>query len=282
MYLRSIASKYVQGEVNAADIEKDVKRRFGIDLTDKLAELQEPMDKSRVCTASMTKAHTHCNYVLCMAMLRTANCTVPLLRFLSRTILRSQRQAIYGKAVAALEDANGYEEVLAIPDDRPEVKQANDDFTVVYAQAEAARDLLRNALADEWFVDEERKRLGKKTDFYYPVPAQKRAWVDQAIDPGVKGEKRAKEKMKNDYGGHANMLKDLARITLKYESCERMASAVKELQRAGFSLVMTKNKYVSPTVRCSVHQPPAPTNSHPRLLRHRVLPPLLHTANGLL
>ena len=85
MYLRSIASKHVQGEVNAADIEKDVKRRFGIDLTDKLAELQEPMDKSRVCTASMTKAHTHCNYVLCMAMLRTANCTVPLLRFLSRT-----------------------------------------------------------------------------------------------------------------------------------------------------------------------------------------------------
>ena len=51
VYLRSIASKHVQGEVNAADIEKDAKRRFGIDLTGKLAELQEPMDKSRVCTA---------------------------------------------------------------------------------------------------------------------------------------------------------------------------------------------------------------------------------------
>ena len=46
MYLRSIARTHVQGEVNAADIEKDVKRRFGTDL-----ELQEPMDKSRVCTA---------------------------------------------------------------------------------------------------------------------------------------------------------------------------------------------------------------------------------------
>ena len=174
---------------------------------------------------------------------------VPLPRFLSRTTPHSQRQVIYGKAVAALKDTNGYAQVLAIPDDRPEVKQVNDDFKVVYAQAEIARALLRNALADEWFVDEERKRLGKKTDFYYPVPAQKRAWVDQAIDPGVKGEKRAKEKMKNDYGGHANMLKDLARITLKYESCERMASAVEELQRAGFSLVVTKNKYLSPTVR---------------------------------
>ena len=87
---------------------------------------------------------------------------------------------IYGKAVAALKDTNGYAQVLAIPDHRPEVKQANDDFKVVYAQAEAARDLLRNALADEWLLDEERKRLGK-TDFYYPVSAQKRAWVDQAL-----------------------------------------------------------------------------------------------------
>ena len=51
MYLRSIARTHVQGEVNAADIEKDVKSKFSIDLTGKLAELQEPMDKSRVCTA---------------------------------------------------------------------------------------------------------------------------------------------------------------------------------------------------------------------------------------
>jgi hypothetical protein len=51
VYLRSIARTHVQGEVNAADIEKDVQREFRIDLTGKLAELQEPMDKSRVCTA---------------------------------------------------------------------------------------------------------------------------------------------------------------------------------------------------------------------------------------
>ena len=51
MYLRSIARTHVQGEVNAADIEKAVKSKFGIDLTGKLAELQEPMHKSRVCTA---------------------------------------------------------------------------------------------------------------------------------------------------------------------------------------------------------------------------------------
>ena len=156
--------------------------------------------------------------------------------------------------MAALEETKGYTEVLAIPDDRPERKQANDEFDVVYAQAEIARNLLRNALADEWFVDEERKQLGK-TDFFYPVAAQKRAWVDEAIDPGIKGDVRAKEKMKNDYGGHANMLKDLARITLKHDSCERMATAVKELKKAGFSLVVTKNKYLSPTVRSEcLHQ----------------------------
>ena len=36
MYLRSIARTHVQGEVNAADIEKAVKSKFGIDLTGKL------------------------------------------------------------------------------------------------------------------------------------------------------------------------------------------------------------------------------------------------------
>ena len=50
VFLRNIARKHVQGKVNAADIEKAVKRRFGIDLTGKFAELQEPMVKSRVCT----------------------------------------------------------------------------------------------------------------------------------------------------------------------------------------------------------------------------------------
>ena len=67
VYLRSIARKHVQGKVNAADIEKDVARQFGIDLTGKLAELQEPMDKSRVCTqpiahpsVTRTLACCHC------------------------------------------------------------------------------------------------------------------------------------------------------------------------------------------------------------------------------
>ena len=70
--MRSIARKHVQGEVSAADIEKDVQRQFGIDLTGKLTELQEPMEKSRVCTQprlpsfhpSTTKAHARCNFAV--------------------------------------------------------------------------------------------------------------------------------------------------------------------------------------------------------------------------
>ena len=70
MYLRSIARKHVQGEVSAADIEKDVNRQFGIDLTGKLAELQEPMDKSRVCTQPIafhpngTRTHACCHFAV--------------------------------------------------------------------------------------------------------------------------------------------------------------------------------------------------------------------------
>jgi hypothetical protein len=75
VYLRSIARKHVTSEVSAADIENDVKRHFAIDLTGKLAELQEPMEKSRVCTQprlpsfhpSTTKALAAT--LLCIAML---------------------------------------------------------------------------------------------------------------------------------------------------------------------------------------------------------------------
>ena len=152
----------------------------------------------------------------------------------------------------------GYDDVLAITDNRPEVTQASDEYEVVYAQAEKARDVLRNALADEWFVDKERMKL-RKTPFYYPVADKKRDWVDEAIDPGVKGAERAQQKMKNDYGGHAKMLKDLARITLKYTSLKRMATARKELEKMGFVFVVTKNKYFSPTVRSELlNQPPPP------------------------
>ena len=139
-------------------------------------------------------------------------------------------------------------ELLKLPDSRPEATQESDQFEDVYAWASKARDQLRNTIADAWYEDEERKRL-KKTPFFYPVEDKKQKWVDHAIDPGIKGKERAEEKRVNDYGGHANMLKDLARITLVCESCGRMLAIVKELKEAGFEVVILKNKYQSPTVR---------------------------------
>jgi hypothetical protein len=54
--------------------------------------------------------------------------------------------------------------------------------------------------------------------------------------------------MKNDYGGHANKLKDLARLTLRFTSCSRMADALAEgLKGAGIEVLTLKNKYASPT-----------------------------------
>ena len=90
VYLRSIASKHVQGEVNAADIEKDVKREFGIDLTGKLAKRAAGADGqvsgvrcprlSHPSLPPMTKAHCAATTCSVYGSLRTANCTLYLYR----------------------------------------------------------------------------------------------------------------------------------------------------------------------------------------------------------
>ncbi|KAK7240947.1 hypothetical protein SO694_00055256 [Aureococcus anophagefferens] len=56
-------------------------------------------------------------------------------------------------------------------------------------------------------------------------------WFDGAVDPGVKGPDRAREKVANEYGGDASLLKDLARCTVHFADCGRLA----------------KNKFASPT-----------------------------------
>jgi hypothetical protein len=95
-------------------------------------------------------------------------------------------------------------------------------------------------IADEWEADP------NKATLRHPVQGTARAWVEFADSPGIKSEPRVSEKMKNDYGGHANKLKDLARLTLRFSSCSRMAHALAEgLKEAGVEVL--KNKYASPT-----------------------------------
>ena len=198
VYLRSIASKHVQGEVNAADIEKDTKRRFGIDLTGKLAELQAPMDKSK---------------------------------------------AIYDQAREQLRTTDGFQELLNVLEIRnADLTQASDNFDTVYEQAPKAQQKLMSLIASEWQADPHMKNLR------HPVPGKQQPWVESADDPGVKGEERSREKMKNDYDDHANKLKDLARSTLRYKSCRRMHDGLTTgLSGAGIQVLALKNKYAFPT-----------------------------------
>ena len=60
-----------------------------------------------------------------------------------------------------------------------------------------------------------------KATLRHPVQGTARAWVEFADSPGIKSEPRVSEKMKNDYGGHANKLKDLARLTLRFLAAAR-------------------------------------------------------------
>ena len=72
-------------------------------------------------------------------------------------------------------------------------------------------------------------------------------WVEFADSPGIKGEPRSREKMKLDYGGQANKLKDLARLTLRFTHPSKMVCAIKELKALGFTIVICKNKYARTT-----------------------------------
>ena len=82
----------------------------------------------------------------------------------------------------------------------------------------------------------------------HPAPgAAKHAWVEFADSPGVKGEKRAREKMKNDYDGDANQLKDLARLTLRFNAPSNLVTGYHALSSLGYDIVVVKNKYKFPT-----------------------------------
>jgi len=199
VYLRTIARSYIKGEATIADIEADVKRTYGIDMKDKLAILQKPMEMSK---------------------------------------------AIYAKVREKVSAEEGYKKLIAVPEKRDaDLVQVSDDLHIVHGkQAPEAQKRLEFLIADKWEADP------KKETLLHPVPGTAREWVEFADSPGIKSEPRVSEKMKNDYGGHANKLKDLARLTLRFTSCSRMAHALAEgLQGAGIEVFTLKNKYASPT-----------------------------------
>ena len=153
-------------------------------------------------------------------------------------------KAIYAKVREKVSAEDGYKKLIAVPEKRnADLVQVSDDLHIVHLkQAPEAQKRLEFLIADKWEADP------KKETLLHPVPGTAREWVEFADSPGIKSEPRVSEKMKNDYGGHANKLKDLARLTLRFTSCSRMAHALAEgLQGVGIEVLTLKNKYASPT-----------------------------------
>eukprot|EP00966_Prymnesium_polylepis_P044953 1041436-Prymnesium_polylepis.1 len=53
--------------------------------------------------------------------------------------------------------------------------------------------------------------------------------------------------MENDYENHANCLKDLSRLTLRFTQPKRLCSGMEGLRKAGFRIGILKNKWKFPT-----------------------------------
>ena len=196
-FLASVAARFVEAEVTAAEIEASVKNTFGIDLD--MGELEEAMRLSKL---------------------------------------------MYDAVVGEVSEEKGYAELLAWVENRDDLlRQPETDFLILYFKdAQEAREALLLALATQW------EPLAPGSAMQRPVAGTALPWVDQAVDPGIKGEPRSREKMKLDYGGEAAQLKDLARITLVFKCCKDLLNALKKIDSVpGWRVVQTKNKFRFPT-----------------------------------
>ena len=156
----------------------------------------------------------------------------------------NKSREIYRAKRTVLEALPGFHDLLEFAEARPDATQASDDFDTVYAQASEAQDVLLKAVAEHWESDPDPKLSFLK---HAVKGTAAKDWIEMADSPGVKGSKRAKEKMANDYDGHANKLKDLARLTLRFTQPGKLATALRELKSLGFKTVILKNKYANPT-----------------------------------
>ena len=113
----------------------------------------------------------------------------------------------------------------------------------LYTDATKAHDWLAAVIATKWRED---KRIGD-TVLKVPMAGTAKPWVQNAIDPGLKGKKRAQQKADNDCEGDVTQLRDIARFTIECKRCDQMVEGVNELKKAGVEIVQLKNKYANPT-----------------------------------
>ena len=155
----------------------------------------------------------------------------------------NQSRTIYADARAKLSADHCFKSLLDVPEKRdPDLVQASNDFDIVYGQAPLAQKQLLTIVANDWEPNPQHERLRQ------PKAGQAKRWVELADDPGVKGIERSKEKMKNEYGGQSNRLKDLARVTLRFTESRALLHVLRTaLQEAGVKVLTVKNKFASPT-----------------------------------
>ena len=159
-------------------------------------------------------------------------------------------KAEYDREVVAMRKEPAFAKLVEIADRRPDVHQAltTTDFTALYAQAGTAQGVFVGMIASEW---EAIPRDGEhSTVMRRPVTATLVEWLrgrlEKAVDPGVKGEARAREKLQNDYAGDVSCLKDLSRLTLVCKTLHDLVHVFEGIQER-FDVVIVKNKFASPT-----------------------------------
>lgn len=102
--------------------------------------------------------------------------------------------AIYQEAKQAVVEANpeGWEATRGIDPIRPAgLRQEQATFEAVYAAAAEARTLLMAAVAREWA-----KKIGEPESLLFTVDGTQFAWVEEGVDPGLKGQARARQKVR--------------------------------------------------------------------------------------
>ncbi|KAL1503550.1 hypothetical protein AB1Y20_012029 [Prymnesium parvum] len=154
-----------------------------------------------------------------------------------------ESRAIYDLAVRELNSDPKLRELEQVNEMRePKPKQQSSEFDTIYSWAERAQKALEESVASEWEEDHALKWLK------HPRSEAKKSWVSKADSPGVKGKDRAAEKCQNDYDGDAAHLKDVARLTLLFDSCQQMIDGLEALRnKCGFEVVALKNKFAHPT-----------------------------------
>ena len=159
--------------------------------------------------------------------------------------MQSSKDA-YANAIKTIkrENAKAFEKLVDLKpiDAGDALEQDEDDLDQLFQDAEEAQEILRKAVASEWEVDDKNPPLKR------PVRGATKPWVDGAKDPGTKSRERAREKLDKEYGGNVRKLKDLARMSLIFRSCEGLLDGLEHLRSiSGWEVRKLKNKFASPT-----------------------------------